>query len=663
MKQEDQGRAKILTRRALLLGGGQTALLGLLAGRLYYLQVQESDRYKMLAEDNRINLRLLAPPRGRIVDRFGVPLAVNQENYRLLLVREQTNDLEETLDALAQILPLTEKDRERIRRETSRKRGFVPVKVRDNLSWRQVSRLEVNAPDIPGISIEAGQTRNYPMANMTSQILGYVAAVSEDEQTGDPLLELPGFRIGKNGAERAFDLDLRGKAGTSQVEVNAVGRIIRELSRQEGEPGRELVLSVDAGLQTFCHQRLMGERAAAAVVLDIENGDVLALASVPSYDPNPFSSGLTAKAWRELTGDPLRPLNNRATGGLYAPGSTFKMIVALAALEAGISPQQTAYCRGHVQLGNARFHCWKKHGHGRMNMRNGIKRSCDVYFYEMSKRAGIDRISAMARRFGLGAPVGLDLSGEKPGLVPTRDWKFATFGEPWQAGETLVTSIGQGFVLTTPLQLAVMTARLASGKQVKPRIARGFRDEEKGEALAATDEAGTDADAPAGARGPAPAAASDAGGEGAPAGEAGGAAGFPGLGLPEEHLEIMRDAMDAVVNESRGTAYRRRIEQEGWEMAGKTGTSQVRRITMAERLAGVTKNEDLPWHRRDHALFVGYAPVYSPRYACAVVVQHGGGGSKAAAPIARDILTETQRRDPSGAAAMPLLAERPLARG
>ena len=660
-KHEDQGRSKTLTRRTLLLGGGQAALLGLLGGRLYYLQVQESDRYKMLAEDNRINLRLLAPPRGRIVDRFGVPLAVNQENYRLLLVREQANDLEETLDALGQILPLTEKDRERIRRETSRKRGFVPVTVRDNLSWRQVSRIEVNAPDLPGISIEAGQTRHYPQANMTSQVLGYVSAVSENELTGDPLLELPGFRIGKNGAERAFDLALRGKAGTSQVEVNAVGRIIRELSRQEGDPGRELVLSLDAGLQTFTHQRLMGERAAAAAVLDVETGDVLALASVPSYDPNGFSTGMTARAWRELTSDPLRPLNNRAIGGLYAPGSTFKMIVALAALEAGVNPSQRVRCRGHVNLGNARFHCWKKHGHGWMNMRNGIKRSCDVYFYEMSKRAGIDRISAMARRFGLGATVGVDLHGEKAGLIPTRDWKFATFGDPWQVGETLVTSIGQGFVLTTPLQLAVMAARLATGREVVPRIARGFREEEETESGADDGRLAEAASEPA--AGPAPAVADEADAAGEAAGDGGPAHRFASMGLPEEHLKIVQDAMDSVVNESRGTAFRKRIEEDGWEMAGKTGTSQVRRITMAERLAGVTKNEDLPWHRRDHALFVAFAPVYSPRYACAVVVEHGGGGSKAAAPIARDILTETQRRDPSGAGAMPLLAARPFGEG
>jgi len=629
---EDHGRSKTFTRRALLLGGGKLALLAGLAGRMYYLQILESDRYSMLAEDNRINLRLLPPPRGRIIDRFGVPLAVNRQNYRLVLVREQSPDVERTLLDLSSIVPLTDKDHARILRETARKRAFVPVTLRENLTWEQVSRIESNAPDLPGVSIEVGETRNYPYGSAMSQVLGYVAAVSEEELTDDPLLELPGFRIGKNGIERKFDLDLRGAAGSSQVEVNAVGRIIRELSRKEGEPGRELVSTLDAELQNYVHQRLMGETAASAVVMDVHNGDVLALASVPSYDPNSFSVGMTVQEWQDLIGDPLKPLNNRAISGTYAPGSTFKMIVALAGLEAGIGLGYRAFCPGFLSLGNARFHCWKEHGHGWMDMHEGIKQSCDVYFYELSRRVGIDRISDMCKRLGMGAVVGHELPGEKPGLVPTRDWKLATFGEPWQPGETVVTAIGQGFILTTPLQLAVMVARIASGKQVRPRLTRGFRVE-------------TEA-APEGAVAAPPAEPE-----------------FEPLGVPEEHLQIIRRAMDAVVNHQRGTAYRRRIEEEGMEMAGKTGTSQVRRITMAERAAGVTKNEHLPWRRRDHALFVAFAPVHAPRYACAVIVEHGGGGSSTAAPIVRDILLETQLRDPTGPKARPLLAALPVKEG
>jgi penicillin-binding protein 2 len=627
---EEQTRFKTFSRRALLLGGGQSLLLATLAGRMYYLQVVESERYRMLAEDNRINLRLLAPPRGRIIDRFGVALAVNEQNYRVVIVPEQAPDLARALDDLSRIIELGEEDRARILREVARKRPFVPVTVRDNLSWRQVSRIEVNAPVLPGVFIEVGQTRRYPYGEPLTQVLGYVAAVSERELTGDPLLELPGFRIGKTGMERRFDLDLRGSAGTSHVEVNAMGRVIRELSREDGDPGRELVLTLDSGLQNFVHQRLMSARSAAAVVMDVENGEVLALSSVPSYDPNAFNVGLSGRAWRALVSDPLSPLTNKAAAGLYSPGSTFKMIVALAALEAGIGQDHRVFCPGFMKLGRAKFHCWKKHGHGWLDMHNGIKQSCDVYFYDLSRRVGIDRISAMANRLGLGEASGIELPGERAGLIPTRDWKLATIGERWQGGETLVTAIGQGFVLATPLQLAVMTARLANRRfAVRPSLVRGFRGDDKASPEAgAVAGAGSEAEAPP----------------------------FAPLDIPDAHLQFIHGAMDAVSNHQRGTAYRSRIEREDWAMAGKTGTSQVRRISLSERQSGIRKNKDLEWRFRDHGLFVAFAPVHKPRYCCAVVVEHGGGGSKSAAPIARDVLMETQRRDPSNAVALPVAA-------
>lgn len=611
---EDQGRYKTFSRRSLLLGGGQAVLLSTLAARMYYLQIIESDRFKTLAEDNRINLRLLSPPRGRIVDRYGVPLAINQQNYRVVLVREQSGDVKETLDQLAKIIALSEYDYTRILKEAKTRRAFVPIIVRDNLSWEQVSAIEVNAPDLPGASIEVGQTRHYPYGGTMSQVLGYVAAVSEKELSGDPLLELPGFKIGKNGIEKRHDLALRGAAGNSQLEVNAFGRVIREISREEGTPGQEAVLTIDAGLQSYAHQRLMSERSASAVVMDIHNGDVLALSSVPSYDPNAFNLGVSSKQWNEWIHDPLAPLTNKSIAGLYAPGSTFKMIVALAAQEAGIAPDHEVYCPGFVRLGNARFHCWKRGGHGRLAMVPAHQQSCDVYFYDIARKIGIDRIAEMAGRFGLGAEVGIDLPGARPGTIPTRAWKKATIGEAWQGGETLISAIGQGFVLATPLQLAVMAARIANGKQaVTPRLTRGFRE---------------------GANEPPPE--------------------FADLGVSQAHLNTVRAGMDAVSNSRRGTAYRARIKEEGWELAGKTGTSQVRRISLAERAAGITKNKDLPWRRRDHALFVAYAPVDKPRYACAVVVEHGGGGSKFAAPIARDILIETQRRNPANRPALAL---------
>lgn len=618
-KNEDNERQRSFSRRALLLGGAQALLLTGLAGRMYYLQVIEADRYRTLAEDNRINLRLLPPPRGRILDRFGLPLATNRQNFRVVLVREHAGDVEGVLNALSQIIQLDEHDYKRVQREVSRKRSFVPVTVRENLTWDEVSRVEVNGPELPGVSIEMGQIRDYPFADSMAHVLGYVAAVAERDLTGDPLLELPGFRIGKSGIEQKHDLVLRGSAGTSQIEVNAYGRVIRELRREEGKPGDDLVLTVDGGLQTFTHQRLMAEQSASAVVMDVENGDVLALASVPSYDPNAFNVGLTVKQWNDLINDPLHPLSNKTTAGLYAPGSTFKMVSALAALRSGVDPDHRVFCPGFMTLGRSRFHCWKKHGHGWVDMHDAIKHSCDVYFYDTSRKVGIDNIAAMANVFGLGDQVGIDLHGEKGGVVPTRDWKLANIGEAWQGGETLIASIGQGFVLTTPLQLGTMTARIASGTKVTPRLTRGVLA--GGEPLEEV---------------PAPP--------------------FPQLDVPLEHLRIVREGMDAVSNHPRGTAYGARIQEEGLELAGKTGTAQVRRITMAERAAGVTKNEQLPWRRRDHALFVAYAPVHKPRYACAVVVEHGGGGSAVAAPIARDILLETQRRDPSGRRSLPIIA-------
>lgn len=630
-KNEEAGRYKVFSRRALILGGAQTLLLSALAGRMYYLQILQADQYRVLAEDNRINLRLLPPPRGRIVDRFGVPLAVNEQNYRVLMVEEQARDVDETLAMLGEVIEIEPRDIERIKRELARKRGFVPITVQENLSWRQVSQLEVNAPDLPGVSIDVGQTRYYPYGAAMSHLVGYVGAVSERDLNGESLLELPGFRIGKNGAEKTHEDKLRGSAGTSQVEVNALGRIIKEVDRQEGTPGRDVVLTIDAGLQTYTHQRLMGERSASAVILDVHNGEVMALASTPSYDPTPFNTGLSGQQWSELINDPLSPLTNKAISGTYAPGSTFKMVVALAALSDGISPGHRAWCPGHMTLGNHRFHCWKRYGHGWMSMHDAIEQSCDVYFYDIARKIGVDKIAEMSRRFGLGTTVGLDLPGERSGVIPTRDWKLANMGEPWQGGETLVTSIGQGFVLTTPLQLAVMTARIANGqKAVVPRITRGSLPGETASGQSVEEAGQLDQ-----------AAAPE----------------FADLGVDPRHLEVIRTAMDDVVNGDRGTARGSAIDREGWEMAGKTGTSQVRRISKAERDAGVFKNEDLPWRRRDHALFVAYAPVAAPRYAVAVVVEHGGGGSRTAAPIAKDLLIETQTRDPANARPLPLLAD------
>ncbi|MBL28351.1 MAG: penicillin-binding protein 2 [Rhodospirillaceae bacterium] len=617
MNQHDLVRYKVFTRRSLLFGGLQLAMLSALGGRLYYLQVVQGDRYKMLAEENRINLRLLPPPRGRILDRNGVPVALNRQNYRVVLVSEQTPDVEHTLDALAQIVPIDADERKRIQRDIGRKRSFVPVTVCEHLDWNQVATIAVNSPELAGVSIDVGELRHYPYGPMLAHVIGYVAMVSEDELTGDPLLELPGFRIGKNGIEKTHDLELRGRAGNSYVEVNAHGRVIRELEREDGQPGSDVTLSIDLGLQQFVSDRL-GTESAAAVVMDVTNGEILAIASTPSYDPNAFNQGLSRTQWQELVGNPRHPLINKAISGQYPPGSTFKLVVALAALESGVvTESHRVWCPGHMTLGNRRFHCWKRGGHGHLTMVEAIAQSCDVYFYDLSLKVGIDRIAAMANRLGLGSTLALDLPGEHAGLIPNRDWKMATRGRAWHKGETLNAGIGQGYVLATPLQLVTMTAQMVNGgRRIHPHLTIG---------IGQTAEEGLDPG--------------------------------NGLGLSSASLAVIRRGMDEVVNGRHGTAGGAKIEEPGMEMGGKTGTSQVRRISKSERDSGVIKNEDKPWEERDHALFVGFAPVDAPRYAVAIVVEHGGGGSKAAAPIARDVLIETQRRDPSRRAAP--LAEAP----
>ena len=618
----DQERTKLFTRRALLLGGGQALLVSALAARMYYLQVLESDRYRMLADDNRINLRLLPPPRGRILDRFGLPMADNQQNYRVIITAEQTPGVSKILAKLSTIIELTDYEIARILREMKRKRSFIPITVRENLSWEDVAKIEINAPDLPGVTIEVGQSRHYPYGEQAAHLLGYVAAVSEKELTGDPLLELPDFRIGKNGAEKAHDLRLRGRAGRSELEVNAVGRVIRELDRREGQPGDDVFLSIDAELQTYAYRRF-GDQSGAAVVMDVVTGEVLSLVSAPSYDPTSFYRGIKSEEWRALLANEKAPLINKSISGQYAPGSTFKMVVALAALESGlVTPEYRVFCPGHRDLGNVRFHCWKKGGHGGVDMLGGMMHSCDVYFYDVAQKIGIDRIAEMAKRMGFGQLLGVEIPQEKPGLIPTRDWKKAILGHSWSLGETLVAGIGQGYITTTPLQLATMAARIATGRAVVPTLTR---------------------------RTPSPASTSLIGPAVAADGEDPAAAltAFPSLNLAPGWLNVVRGGMNAVSNVPGGTAYNARIKEREYALAGKTGTAQVKRITMAERAAGLVKPEQRPWKDRDHALFVAFAPVDSPRYAISVVLEHGIGGAAYAAPIARDIMLECQRRDPS----------------
>ena len=614
---QDSERNKLFSRRAALLFGGKAVLLSGLVGRMYYLQVVEADRYRTLAEENRINLRLLPPPRGHILDRFGIAMTGNKHNYRILLNADDIPDLKKTLDALRQIIPISSQERRRILRDVKRNRSFVPVTIRENLDWSQVAKIEVNAPDLPGINIDVGKTRHYPFGPHIAHVLGYVAPVSPNEATGDPLLELPGFRIGRAGVEKLHELQLRGSGGASQVEVNAFGHVIRELSHKAGLPGKEIVLTIDSELQKMASQRF-GSESGAGVVMDIFNGDILALVSTPTFDPNAFNRGMSQKEWHDLKNNPKTPLINKAISGQFAPGSTFKMIVLLAALEKGvIRPENRIYCNGEMELGNSNFHCWKKHGHGWMDGFHAIMESCDIYFYEVALRTGIDKITEMAQRFGFGDVLGIDLPNEKGGLLPSRKWKKKALNASWHKGETLLSGIGQGYLLATPLQLVVMAARIANGgNSVTPRLRHPVRNP------------GTDSvDYNLGSK-----SSSDTPGSS-----------NKSLGITPAHLKLISDAMEGVTANPMGTAFKSRIRKQGKQMAGKTGTVQVRRISTLEREEGVRKNKDLPWRERDHAAFVGFAPIESPRYAVSIIVEHGGASSVAAA-IARDILIKAQGR-------------------
>jgi len=604
---KDKSRYASFTRRTLLLSGGMTAVFGLLAGRLYKLQIINGNQYLTLAEDNRVSQRLVPPPRGRILDRFGLELANDRRNYRVVLVAEQATDgVEAALDAIGKIILLPPHQKERVLHDIAQNKRFVPVPIAENLSWEEFARVNLHLPYLPGIQPDVGETRSYPFGTELSHVVGYVASVSPDDKKSDddPMLDLPGYRIGKRGIEKEFDAEMRGEAGASRVEVNAYGRIIRELSSETGVPGKDVYLTIDCELQRFVEQRL-GEESAACIVMDCSNGDVLALTSTPGYDPNLFNVGISNEQWHGLMTDDHKPLLNKALTGAYPPGSTFKPAMALAAMENGLADLQV-FCTGSMTLGNHEFHCWswKKGGHGHVDLHHGIAQSCDIFFYEVARRLGIDTMEKGARALGLGAPTGIEIPGELGGFIPNSAWKLAKYGVPWQQGDSLSAGIGQGYVLTTPLQLCMMAARIASGKAVVPRIVHQVGSTVQPRVV------------------PAPLLFSDAA------------------------LAAVRSGMSAVTNEVIGTAYPWRITQPGFEMAGKTGTAQVRVITKEERLSGIKSNESLPWKLREHALFIAYAPIDRPRYACMVLQEHGAVVAHPHVQMARDILLYAQQRDP-----------------
>jgi penicillin-binding protein 2 len=582
------------SRRALLVGVSQAGLFGLLTWRLRQLQIMESSEYRLLSDENRLSLQLVAPTRGTIYDRFGTLVAKDQENLRVIVVPAFCKDLAATLQAISSIAPVSPADRDRVLRAARRQNRYFPILVSEGLSWRQFALLNLLAPQMPGVQTDRASYRHYAQARSVAHVVGYVGMAAKGEIDEDRAMRIPGFRIGKTGIEKGLDRDLRGHPGAIQYEVDAHGRIVRKFGLTPSESGKDLVLTLDQGLQAFALDRIASYRRASLVALDCATGDVLVMVSTPSFDANEIAFKADAKRWAELVKGPDEPLNNRAAAGLYPPGSTFKVVGALAGLTAGvITPDERIVCKGGFYFGNHFFHCWRVHGP--IALHDAIKASCDTYFYETAHRLGIDRLAVTGRALGLGQTLTSELAGLKAGVMPDTAWKRAALALPWYPGETISCGIGQGYVLATPLQLALVSARIASGRAIVPRFVRSGGD---GSVLLP-----------------------------------------PPLSIDPVNLQLVRDGMSAVVNEKGGTANRAALTIPGVLMAGKTGTAQAYGHGSKRHFAG--------WEAEPHSLFIAFAPVDAPRYAIACVVEHGGYGARAAAPIVHDVMTELLLRDPA----------------
>ncbi|MEM5516558.1 penicillin-binding protein 2 [Henriciella sp. AS95] len=620
-----------LNRRTVATGIAGGLMFSGLVARLAQLQLFEGKRYMEIAKENGVKLDLAPPLRGTIYDRFGVPLASHRQAGRVSIVREQTPNLEASLAEIAKHIDLPPEQQARIARQARQQASFQSAIVRSELSYEDFARMSLIAANIPGVQVDMAATRSYPRGRDFAHVLGYVAKASQDdlarltEELGDEetrlltrLFKHPDMRTGRSGVERHAESWLRGEPGFRRLETNAAGRVIRELDSDDlaPTPGKDIGLTVDAELQRAAIDRF-GEESGAAVVLDIETGAILAFVSTPAFDPNDFVNGISYADYNLLRENDRSPLYHKAYDGTYPPGSTFKMVVATAALESGIDPNMRVHCNRYYRFGNRTWHCWKRGGHGSVNMHWAIKGSCDVYFYEIARRVGVEKIAEVSKKFGFGQRWELGLTGGRSGTVPNDEWKRKALGEPWYEGETLNYGIGQGYLSTTPLQLALMSARIAAkGRIIEPYIiGDGPRPDEP-----------IKEDAP----------------------------------LDPEMMERMMAGMYGVTSEAGGTAWRSGdLGLGGPRLAGKTGTAQVRRISEAERRSGVLKGDQIDRKLRDHALFVAYAPADDPKYAISVVVEHGEGGSSTAAPVARDILAEAIRRDSRKAAKWQQTAGRP----
>lgn len=576
--------AQSFDRRTFVVGAVQGGIGLLLAARMGYIAVAENEKYEMEAESNRVNLVLIPPRRGWILDRNGSPLASNRADFRVDIIPERLDDPEQTITTLGNLLGMTPVEVQDLRDKVAKAAPFQPVQVADGLDYDTFAAVSVRLPDLRGVVPQRGFSRYYPTGPAVGHLIGYVGAASREEYEAEPspLLLTPGFKLGKDGLEKEFEQTLRGRPGARRSEVTATGRIVRDLETREDVQGQAIQLTIDGPLQDYAARRI-GLESGSVVVIDCLTGDLLCMASMPSFDPNSFSDGIGRVEYQMLSENERVPLRNKVLKGLYPPGSTVKPMVAMAFLEAGLDPSETTMCGGGLRVGNRVFHCWNRRGHGAVDMAKGIYQSCDVYFYHFAQRLGMDVIAPMARRCGMGQEFPLPVSSQFFGTVPDPAWKLRKYGQPWQPFDTVNATIGQGYMLANPLQLAVMAARLATGNKVMPRL---LLDENRPR--------------------------------------------FESMNFHGDHVQVIQNAMRDVVN-GPGTAGRARLPIENVLMAGKTGTAQVVSLSVSSGKGG-------QWKFRDHGLFIFFAPFDNPRYAGAVVIEHGGG-SGAAYPIARDVTT------------------------
>ena len=589
-----------LNRRMFILAAAKIIILGGIVSRLFFLQVKENKKYLTLSDKNRIREWKLPPIRGEFQDYFGNTIAGNFEAYQLHIIPEEVEDFRYVIYRVKELLELSEKQFKKIVKKKNEIKPWETLIVADNLSWEKFSKINNHLYDLNGVKPVISISRDYPYKENFTHVLGYVSQANENDLlTNENIKEkfVPGLKVGKTGLEKSFEQKLIGSNSVERYEVNAYGRRISQLAFQKGDKGETIKLTIDTKIQELTNE-LLKEKAGSICVMDIYTGAIIAMHSSPSFDPNSFVFGISQDEWQLIRNNPMKPLVNKSLSGNYSPGSTIKPIVALSALENEIiNPDFTVQCKGHknpLELYGQTYHCWKKEGHGFVNLREAMKQSCDTYFYEVARRLGVDRLSVTAKKFGLGQKVFKDVfDNEKSGLVPNTEWKKNALGRNWVLGETIITGIGQGFIQTTPIQLCLMTAQIANGGyKIYPKI------------VANDDNQYADK--------------------------------FTPLYKKSRNIKIIQDAMFSSTNEVRGTSYRSRLDDPKYRFAGKTGTSQVKKITERDRELDL-KTFEIPYEERDHALYVAFGPYKNPRYALSIIIEHGGSGGTVAAPLAKEL--------------------------